>query len=252
MSYERTEASVSPGRLLPRRWGRRGQVEIHAASLPARTFTGDFYLTHRDDEGTWLVLGDVAGKGLRAAVTMAMIQEELEQRLVEEVLTRCDPGEAMLRLHSFLRPLLPDNRFATVVIGHLWDDGTLAIANAGHCAMLIARRDGSVEAFDPTGPVVGMLDCPRWSTVTTRLDRDEALLLYSDGLAEARSPEGDEFGEASIRRILSSSRAAHRPSACTILAEILAAFDRHSAGVLQDDLTVVVARRPGESETPTA
>jgi serine phosphatase RsbU (regulator of sigma subunit) len=234
---------VPDGTFLPPRWKEPPlrPVELHAVSRPARTFTGDFYLTHQSEEGLWLVLGDVAGKGLRAAVTMAMIQEELERRLAEEVLARCNPEEAMLRLHSFLKPILPANRFATAVIAHWRLDGRLVLANAGHCPALIARLDGSVEEIPSTGPIVGILDHPRWSAVSTRLERGEALLLYSDGVVEARSPSGEEFGSGAIHRILSSARGS--ASARRILEAILGALEGHSAGLREDDLTLVVARR---------
>jgi serine phosphatase RsbU (regulator of sigma subunit) len=117
---------------------------VAAFSKPARTFTGDFYYTHRTDDRLWFALGDVAGKGLPAALIMAMIQEELEHRIESCAATRCDPSTTMQRLHLFLRPLMPSNRFATIVIGHLRDDGVLTIANAGHCPPLIVRN-GVVE-----------------------------------------------------------------------------------------------------------
>ena len=99
--------------------------DVYAVSIPARTFTGDFWFTHRTDDRLWFALGDVAGKGLPAALVMAMIQEELEQRINSCARAGCDPATTMQRLHAFLRPLLPRNRFATVVIGWLRDDGTL-------------------------------------------------------------------------------------------------------------------------------
>src|SRR5688572_8500495 len=110
----------------------RGSVTastVLAVSRPARTFTGDFYVTHRTDERLWLALGDVAGKGLPAAIVMAMIQEELEHRIAACAETRCNPATTMGRLHEFLEPLLPSNRFATAVIATLRDDGELTIAN---------------------------------------------------------------------------------------------------------------------------
>src|SRR4030081_584857 len=108
-------------------------ADVHAFSKAARTFTGDFYITHRDSDRLWFVLGDVAGKGLPAAVIMAMIQEELEHRITSCATAGCDPATTMHRLDAFLKPLLPSNRFATAVIGWLDDDGSLTIVNAGHC-----------------------------------------------------------------------------------------------------------------------
>src|ERR1051326_8546373 len=135
--------------------------DVFAFSRAARTFTGDFYFTHREHDLLWFTLGDVSGKGLPAAIVMAMIQEELEHRITSCATAHCDPSTTMMRLRPFLRPLLESRRFATVVIGNLRDDGLLTIANAGHPPPLIARRDGSIEAIDSTGPVAGLLPASR-------------------------------------------------------------------------------------------
>jgi sigma-B regulation protein RsbU (phosphoserine phosphatase) len=220
------------------------EVDLYALSRPAGTFTGDFYFTHRYADRLWLALGDVAGKGLEAAVVMAMIQEELEHRITSCARTRCDPAATTLRLHEFLRPLLPVNRFATAVIGHLRDDGTLVLANAGHCPPLVVRAGGTVEAIDSTGPAVGILPSARWRSVVTTLRRGDALLLYSDGLVEARSRDGQEFGVGGIQRA-ATRLVAGRPNvrARQISDAILDAVDRHAEGAREDDLTVVVVRR---------
>jgi phosphoserine phosphatase RsbU/P len=224
-------------------------LDVHAISIPALVFTGDFYATHRYDDRLWFALGDVAGHGISAAVVMAMIQEELENRIRSCAITRCDPSATMGRLHEFLRPLLPQNRFATTVIGHLLDDGTLRIANAGHCPPLILHRDGSLESIASTGPVIGMLSEARWSSATTRLEPGETLVLYSDGLVEARSADGEEFGIGELKRILSVSAGPlpgtrpSRGSAATLAASILEAVKRHTDGARQDDLTLVIVRR---------
>lgn len=212
-------------------------VDVHAISIPARGFTGDFFYTHRQGERLWFALGDVAGKGLNAAVVMAMIQEELERRIGSCALTICDPAATMLRLHEFLRPLLPSNRFATAVIGHLNDDGTLTITNAGHCPPLIIRRDGTIQEIASTGPVAGILPKSDWSSVTLRLMRGEALVLYSDGVAEARSAKDEEFGTRRIKK------AARGKTAREIGDRILNAVNAHSADKRDDDLTLAVLRR---------
>jgi len=175
--------------------------DVHAYSKPARTFTGDFYLTYRDDDHLWFVLGDVAGKGLPAAIFMAMIQEELEHRIASCAATQCDPSTTLQRLHEFLTPLMPQNRFATIVIGHLRDDGLLTIANAGHCPPLIVR-DGVIDQIDSTGPVAGLLRQSRWHSVTRELQPGDSILLFSDGVLEARNRDGEEFGVDRITRAL--------------------------------------------------
>lgn len=180
----------------------RGVIaDVRAISRPARTFTGDFYVTHRAEDRLWIAHGDVAGKGLPAAVVMAMIQEELDRRIASCAAAMCDPSRTMLRLHEFLLPLLPQNRFATAVIAHLQEDGTLTVANAGHCPPLIVRRDGRVEEIESTGPVVGILRDPLWTSHRTHLATGETMVLYSDGVTDA-GHEGAELGVHGLRDIV--------------------------------------------------
>jgi len=213
---------------------RRDIADIHAVSRPAGIYTGDFYFTHRYDDRIWFALGDVAGKGINAAVVMAMIHEELEHRIAACATTRCDPAETLRRLDAFLRPLMPSNRFATVVIGHLREDGTLVIANGGHCPALIARLDGAIEEIGSTGPVAGLLPAARWSSVTTRLERGETLVLFSDGLSEGNDDDGCEVGVRGVREVLSRARGDVRAVSNSIMNAIASSAD---------DQTLVVLRR---------
>src|SRR5256885_15526240 len=140
-------------------------ADVHAVSIPARMFTGDFWFTHRAGDRLWFAIGDVAGKGLPAALVMAMIQEELEHRIASCARAGCDPATTVQRLHAFLRPLLPRNRFATMVIGWLRDDGTLTLVNGGHCPPPVLRADRPIEAIDSPRPVV----CCPWPSPWTAL-----------------------------------------------------------------------------------
>jgi phosphoserine phosphatase RsbU/P len=205
----------------------RGLNDVRAISRPARTFTGDFYLAHRHEDRLWLALGDVAGKGLPAAIVMAMIQEELEERIASCASAECDPARTAARLHEFLAPLLPRNRFATAVIAWLDDNGTLTLANAGHCPPLILRADGSIEELGSTGPLLGVLPRPKWTSTTTQLEDGDTLVLYSDGVTEA-IVDGEELGVHGLRAMLAQGTS---PEA---LLDTLRACD---------DVTLVVVRR---------
>ena len=212
------------------------RYDVYAISMPARTFTGDFWFTHASGDRLWFALGDVAGKGLPAAIVMAMIQEELEHRIASCARAGCDPATTMKRLDAFLKPLLPSNRFATAVIGWLDDDGSITLVNAGHCPPMIVRADGSIEEIDSTGPAVGIVPNARWRSTALTLHPGEFLVLYSDGVIESPSASGDEFGTDGILRSLP-------PSSCAraVAASIADAATRHASGIAQyDDLTVMV------------
>ena len=223
--------------LFPTSVRRRAAYDVHAVSQPARAFTGDFYFTHRSGERLWFAVGDVSGKGINAAVVMAMIQEELEQRITSCARTECDPSATMARLHEFLRPLLPANKFASAVIGYASGDGHVVVANAGHCPPVIVRREGSTDLVDSTGQVVGILPEASWRSSVRLLGRGETLVLYSDGVIEAESPDGCQFGVDALLRIPAGA------SARTTAEAIVAAVDAHANGARGDDLTLVVVRR---------
>ena len=204
-------------------------LDVHAISIPARAFTGDFYFVRRADRRLLFALGDVAGKGLNAAVFMAMIQEELER-------TSCDdPSSDMMRLHTFLKPLIPLNRFATAVAGHVSDEGVIKLANAGHCPPLLLRADGRVEEIASTGPVLGVLSSSQWRTFETTLLPGESLVLYSDGVIETRSKDGEEFGTGRLIAALNGNDSE------TIAGNVLKAVRQY--GRTEDDLTLLVIRR---------
>lgn len=205
-------------------------ADVDAISRPARTFTGDFYYAHRKGDRIWLALGDVAGKGLPAAVVMAMIQEELEHRIASCAETLCDPATTLARLHEFLLPLMPRNRFATAVIATLREDGLLTIANGGHCPPLLVRANGTIEELASTGPILGLLPQARWRSITTQLDLGDAVILYSDGVIEA-TRNGEELGVRGLKSITQKTTSAK---------EILGALAGYEHG---DDTTVVVVRR---------
>ncbi|HEV7923004.1 MAG TPA: PP2C family protein-serine/threonine phosphatase [Thermoanaerobaculia bacterium] len=214
-------------------------VDVHAVSIPARTFTGDFWFTHRAGDRLWFALGDVAGKGLPAAVVMALIQEELEQQITSCARRGCDPAVTVQRLHEYLRPLMPRNRFATMVLGWIRDDGAMRLTNGGHCPPLILRADGRIEPIHSTGPAVGVLPVSRWRSQTLSLAPGETLLLYSDGVIEATSEHGAEFGTQGIVRALR-----HQPSSAgEVAAAVVDAVRVHAGGRREDDLTVLVMAR---------
>jgi len=126
----------------------------------------------------------------------------------------------------------PANKFASAVIGYAADDGHLIVANAGHPSPIIVRRDGAVDLVDSTGPVVGILPAARWRSSIRLLGRGDTLVLYSDGVIEAESPDGGQFG---MERLIAAARTG----------DILGAVEEYEAGTRADDLTLVVVRRTG-------
>lgn len=194
--------------LLPPALEPAGDFELaggYRASEDHQLVGGDFYDVHpaqTPDGETLVVLGDVCGKGLEAAVLSGKIRNTLQA-----LAPLADQHEAVLRLlNSAL--LTPDNsRFATVVLasiarrdGHLG----LRLTCAGHPAPLIVRNDGTVEQADTRGMLVGALPQFKARSWETTLAPGETCLLYTDGLTEARGgPLGAEvFGDHRLSHAL--------------------------------------------------
>ncbi len=212
--------------------------DVDALAIPAKSFTGDFYFLDRCEEGLWFALGDVAGKGLNAAVMMAMIQEELENAVAVSRRGSGDPAAAVWRLDRAMRAILPFNRFATAVIGRIDTSGTLVLANAGHCPPLLVSG-GKVESIGSTGPAIGILSRPSWSSTTRTVKSGDTLVLYTDGVIEASDATGRELGADHLNAIVCEMR---DETPRRITRAIADSVTDHAGAKRQDDLTVLTIR----------
>lgn len=211
---------------------------VRAIARPATEFTGDFFYTSHVDGVFWFALGDFAGHGLEATIFMSMMQEMLEEQI--NACRYADPAEVVATLDRELRAHFPYNRFATLVLGRSFPDGTTHVVNAGHCPPFIARRDGSIDLVNSHGPVVGMLPAAAWRQQELHLEAGERLILYSDGLIEARNDSDEEFG---VTRFLATIAEACRN---TPLEEFFERAEEFSGRRLEDDATILVLERSPE------
>ena len=211
-----------------------GQTRFHAISIPRRTYTGDFWFARSIGTTLWFALGDVAGKGAQSAVWMAMIQEELDAR-IDHSTALPSPAAIVAQLDEVLRAEMPPNRFATLVLGRIEQDGALEIVNAGHCPPLLVRAGGDVERFETNGAPVGILPNRSWSATRGLLVPGDLLVLYSDGLAEARRRDGTELGIAGASELAAAARGESPRAAATLVAERLT-----RSALIEDDVTLLV------------
>ncbi|HUF18523.1 MAG TPA: PP2C family protein-serine/threonine phosphatase [Thermoanaerobaculia bacterium] len=209
---------------------------VRAISRPATEFTGDFYLTMQLDEVLWFGLGDFAGHGLASAIHMAMVQEELER-----IIPSCpsiDPVEVIAALDLSMREVLPFNRFATLVIGRAFKNGSVDIVNAGHSHPMLLRDTGTLELIRSHGPVIGLVPGARWQHETIRLGRGDRLVLYTDGIGEAAARCClDEFGRERL------ANAIQRADPANPLDSILSEVDVFTEGTRHDDQTLLILTR---------
>ena len=190
--------------LLPFEPYRNGSISIHSAMRPANTVGGDYFDVVPLPEGRIaVVMGDVAGKGMPAALLMALLQGSL-RTLISAGLRG---SELVTKLNLHLNANIPSNRLITLFYSEI-DPATGAITyvNAGHNPPFVVRHDGSLEMLSATGTVLGVVEAPDYSTGSIELAAGDRLFLYTDGLTEAFDPRDDQYGEVRLQAFLRANR----------------------------------------------
>lgn len=218
-------------------------VEAFGLTKPANTVGGDFYDILPQPDGTVLVaLGDVAGKASPAALLMALLLAIL-RTLVDE---RLPLPDLVQRLNLQVSRHAPASRFITLFLASFDPrTGRLEFVNAGQTPPLLRRQNGSIERLTSGGVALGMFEGSTYTSGELQLHAGDALLLYSDGITEAESPDGQPFDEAGLERTLALYAGAYQKSAAAELGKaVFDAVERHRRDQrLQDDLTVLVLSR---------
>jgi phosphoserine phosphatase RsbU/P len=225
-------------RLLPTKAVSMATIEFTGHCVQARAVGGDYYDFLDFGQGRLgLVLGDVSGKGLYAALLMAHLQatlRSLSARLAAEDLTQLLEGVN----HGFWESTA-GNHFATLFFGHYEDASRrLRYANCGHSPPILLRAGGTVERLAVTAGAVGLYEGWICSVRDVTLERGDLLVIFSDGVTEATSDSGAEFGEERLLEILTSQRARPLDEILGRLVDDVRAFGAEP----HDDLTVVLVR----------
>ena len=184
-------------------------------------------------------VGDVAGKGMSAALLMSSVQARV-QVLAE---TGDAPGHVVSRLNRSLVGNCPVNRFVTFFFSVLDPvSGELRYANAGHNPPLLIRCDGQVESLDAGGTVLGIVPGQTYDEGRVVMERGDVLALYSDGITEAAPPDSDEeFGAERLAGVLGACR---RQGASDMVDEVMRRLSDWTRGAPPaDDATLVVVIR---------
>ncbi|NNE43692.1 MAG: SpoIIE family protein phosphatase, partial [Gemmatimonadetes bacterium] len=225
--------------LLPSEIPQPPGVELTAMTRPCLEIGGDFYDFLRvNGSDIGMAVGDVAGKGVPAALLLSTLQATLRagadsdrdlEPIIEKINRRlCDD--------SHTQP----NRFASLLYGQLNPaDRSFRYVNAGHPAGLVVGRDGSIRRLEEGGLLLGVQSGAEYSVGEVRFEPGETLLLYSDGVTDVLNAEGEDFGPARLEKLL--PLVAHL-SGPAIIERIVSSVDAFVAGGLPDDLTLLVAK----------
>ncbi len=223
-------AAEVQSKLFPRELPRLPTVEIAAECRAARGVAGDYYDCLMLSPGHMLLaLGDVSGKGLSASLVMSNLQASFraqatmmtERSLLSDgrpqtgnIASDRSMGHRPVRPYSYgtvsrmtsvineqLCQSMEANRFATLFLG-LYDEPnrTLYYTNSGHNAAMLIHSDGSIERLERGGMMVGAFDWATFEEAYTTISPDAVLIVFSDGLTEARSLDGEEYGDERLVR----------------------------------------------------
>lgn len=227
--------------LLPDTHFESAHADLAASSVPCRTVGGDFFdYVDLDDEAMGFALGDVAGKGPPAALLATAVQSNF----VALAPISPDPAETLARMNKALLRRAIEARFATMFYGVAYPGGRLVYCNAGQEPALVVRRDRE-EWLDIGGPVLGLLSIATYESGEIVLEPGDLVIVYSDGVTEARSVASEEFGRD---RLLEVARDGRGQKPDVVLEAILRAVNQFAQGAAQaDDITALVFRYRGNT-----
>jgi serine phosphatase RsbU (regulator of sigma subunit)/catechol 2,3-dioxygenase-like lactoylglutathione lyase family enzyme len=236
-AYELQIAKEVQARLFPQVLVPVQTLEYSGTCLQARQVGGDYFdFLDLGDKRLGLVVGDIAGKGIAAALLMANLQANLRIQCAVQDELRC-----LLRSvnHVFYKNT-SDNAYATLFFAEYEDtDRRLSYVNCGHLPALLLRGDNTVEKLETTGTVLGLFgewDC----TVAQRtLQPGDVLAVYTDGITEAYDDRGEEFGEERLVDALSRHRHLSPKDIITAVVDEVRDF---MAEAQHDDITLTVAK----------
>jgi len=225
-------------KLLPDTAPDLASLECVGRCIQARQVGGDFYDFIEYAPGKiGLVLADIAGKGISAALLMANLQAHLRSHKLEEP---DDIESALESVNRFFRKSIDVGSFATLFLG-FYDDATavLSYANCGHAPPVVMRRDGKVHRLEATATVVGAFADWSCDVEEVKIEEGDVVVFYSDGITEAENGNGEQFGEARLLELLHGCRGL---SADQLLETIIGAVLDFSRNEQLDDITLVVAQ----------
>ncbi|MBI1748191.1 MAG: serine/threonine-protein phosphatase [Acidobacteria bacterium] len=228
--------------LFPRLLPPAALLDLAAICLPARGISGDYYDLLEIGDGEWgVVVADVSGKGISAALLMANVQAMVR--------SQCQSHPSLSQFFATLNRLLGRStasaRYATLFYGMFRaKDRSFYYVNAGHVPPFLIRQD-SVNRLTEGGAPIGLLSDTEYSEGTVDLAPGDLLAICSDGILEATDAAGEEFGEARLIPLLSGNR--QLPSAIIQEKVLRAIADWTRKDIPDDDITLVLVRIPSTS-----
>ena len=226
--------------LLPAKLPQDGWFRAAGWAIPSLAVGGDYYDVARNRDDVWsMVMADVSGKGVSAALLAALLQGAFLQSTPEG-----NQIEAWFaRLNQFLLERTGGEKYATLCYAAIARDGAVEWVNAGHCSPMLVRVNGAVETLPPSGMPVGMLEEASFAIQRGKLAAGEKVLLYTDGLSEARNGVGEFYETRRLRHFLEANANHTAMEIARRLREEILGFIANAPQ--QDDITVLIVEYAG-------
>ena len=236
-AWELEIARQVQARLFPQRMPPARTLEYAGACLQARQVGGDYYDFLDLGRGRLgLVLGDIAGKGIAAALLMANLQANLRSQCA---IAADQPHRFLQSVNQLFYENTADGDYATFFFAEYDDDSRrLRYANCGHLPVLLFRRDGTIDRLTPTTTVLGLFET--WNCVLEerQLVSGDSLVLYTDGATESFNSVDEQFGE---QRLVEALRGQLGRPAQDLISSVVEAVRQFNPREQQDDITLIVA-----------
>jgi serine phosphatase RsbU (regulator of sigma subunit)/predicted enzyme related to lactoylglutathione lyase len=216
-------------------------LDYAGVCIQARQVGGDYYdFLNLGPERLGLVIGDISGKGIAAALLMANLQANLRSQCV---MALDQPQRLLHAVNQLFCENTPDGAFATLFFAE-YDDRArrLRYANCGHLYGLLLRSNKNVERLDATATVLGIFKTWDCEIGERQLCAGDTLVLYTDGITESFNEAGQEFGE---ERLIAVSQQNRELPSRELLGAIIAEVRRFSPHEQRDDITLIVAKCRG-------
>jgi phosphoserine phosphatase RsbU/P len=210
-------------------------VRACSQNIPCHEVGGDYFDYFTAEEGGFgFVLGDVAGKGMPAALLASLIQGVLSA----QTLFAAPLPEMISNINRILSQRGTGNRFVTFFFGTLDPDGTCTYVNAGHHPPILLSADASMRELTVGGVVLGLFAEAQYEAGTVKLCPDDHLILFTDGVVEARNAADEEFGVERLKDLLRENAGAVAPEILACLRDSVLAFS--ATAPQHDDITMMV------------
>jgi len=225
-------------RLFPQMLPALRTLDYAGACIQAHAVGGDYYDFMDLGRGRiGLVIGDIAGKGIAAALLMANLQANLRS---QSVVALDEPQRMLQSVNRLFYENTTDSAYTTLIFAEYDDDlRRLRYVNCGHLPALVLGRDGTVERLHSTGTVLGLFNDWECSIRECQLSSGDTLVLYTDGVTEACNDAGEEYAE---HRLIDALQRYRELPSSALLAAIASDVQQFSPNQQRDDITLIVSR----------